>query len=97
MKSKAKNKTRRSAHHDIKLATRNRLKSLPPAKGRMKNRGKTTMPSMARQSAKIEEEYVRTFAVPQNPQQSFYADDYSLEQPSALKYVPSTTSPNAEV
>jgi hypothetical protein len=97
MKSKAKNKTRRSAHRDIKLATNNSLKSLPSVKGRMKNRGKTTMPSMTRQSAKIEQEYARLFTVPQTPQQSFYADDYSLEQPSALKYVPSTTSPNAEV
>lgn len=97
MKSKAKNKTRKSTHRDIKLATKKTLTSLPPVKGRMKRKGETTMPSMTRQSAKIEQEYVRLFTVPQTPQQSFYADDYSLKQPSALKYVPSTTSPNAEV
>jgi hypothetical protein len=62
----------------------------------MENRGKIKMPSQTR-PATIEREYVRLFTVPPAPQQSFYADDYSLEQPSALKYVQSTTSPNAEV
>ena len=45
----------------------------------------------------LELDYARLFPVPQTPQQCFYADDYDLRQPSALKYVPSTTSPTAEV
>lgn len=36
------------------------------------------------------------FTVPAMPQQAFYSDDYNLAQPSALKYVPSTTCPTAE-
>jgi hypothetical protein len=63
----------------------------------MRHQRKKTMQSRMPQSV-IEQEYIRLFAVPQAPQPpNFYADDYSLEQPSALKYVPSITSPNAEV
>jgi hypothetical protein len=46
---------------------------------------------------RIENEYVRLFTIPDAPHEAFYSDDYNLEQPSALKYVPSTTEPNAEV
>jgi len=49
------------------------------------------------QPGTIEQEYVRLFAVPQTSHESFFSDKYNLEQPSALKYVPSTTVPNAEV
>ncbi len=49
------------------------------------------------QPAAIEQDYVRLFTVPAAPHQCFYSDDYNLQQPSALKYVPSTTNPTAEV
>lgn len=56
----------------------------------MKNQMKTDSPS------KIERQHSRLFISQQVTTQTFYADDYNLAQPSVLKYVPSTTSPNAE-
>jgi len=56
----------------------------------MKNQMKTEAPS------KIEQQYSRLFTSHQPPLQTFYADDYNLAQPSVLKQVPSTTTPNAE-
>jgi hypothetical protein len=61
----------------------------------MKNQEKMQMSS--ERPTRIEQEYVRLFTVPETPHQVFYSEDYDLRQPSALKYVPSTTEPNAEV
>jgi hypothetical protein len=41
----------------------------------------------------IEREYESVFSPHPLPYQGIYTDDDSLEQPSALKYVPSTTTP----
>ncbi len=46
--------------------------------------------------SQLEQDYHRLFTSPQTPQQNFFVDDYNLAQPSVLKYVPTTTSPNAE-
>jgi hypothetical protein len=95
MKATAKKKSQSSTRHGIKQSLITGAKS-PHSEGfRVKKQVKTKM-SNAR-PAKIEQEYVRLFTVPQIPRQYFHSDDYNLEQPSALKYVPSTTSPNAEV
>jgi hypothetical protein len=48
-------------------------------------------------SVVLEEEYVHLFTAPATPHQCFYSEEYDLRQPSVLKYVPSTTDPNAEV
>lgn len=83
-------------HRAIKLSTKIAAKPVHPARANMKNQGKINMPSQTLQTT-LELDYARLFPVPQTPQQCFYADDYDLRQPSALKYVPSTTSPTAEV
>jgi len=44
----------------------------------------------------IEHEYRKVFLPYQLPYQGIYTEDDSLEQPSALKYVPSTTTTSAE-
>ena len=80
---------------DIKRSTKTTGKSSRSVGVKVKNQMKMK-PSNNRPS-KIEDEYVRLFMVPDAPHQAFYSDDYNLEQPSALKYVPSTTNPNAEV
>jgi len=80
---------------DIKRSTRTAGKSKHSAGVKVKNQVK--MKSSKDRPAKIENEYVRLFTVPDAPHEAFYSDDYNLEQPSALKYVPSTTEPNAEV
>ena len=90
-----KNNSPSNRDRAIKQGTKIVAKRATPARARMDNQRKTKMPSHT--MPPIEQEYVRLFSVPQAPQPSFYADDYSLEQPSALKYVQSTTSPNAEV
>ena len=95
MKVIAKKKRQPSHRHGIKQSTKNGAKSSRSVGFRMKNQLKTKM-SLARPTT-IEQEYVRLFTVPQTPDQCFHTDDYNLEQPSALKYVPSTTAPNAEV
>lgn len=43
-----------------------------------------------------EMDYRQLFTPLPLPYQGVYTDDDSLEQPSALKYVPATTTPNAE-
>ncbi len=45
---------------------------------------------------KLEREYQQTFTPHPLPYQGLYTDADSLEQPSALKYVPSTSTPNVE-
>ncbi len=42
----------------------------------------------------IEHDYLQTFTPHPLPYQGLYTDEDSLEQPSQLKYVPSTTTPN---
>lgn len=49
-----------------------------------------------RKRSEIEREYQRVFFAYPLPNQGIYTEDDSLEQPSALKYVPSTTTPSAE-
>jgi hypothetical protein len=80
---------------DIKRSTKTAGKSSRSVGGKVKDQVK--MKSSKDRPAKIESDYVRLFTVPDAPHQAFYSDDYNLEQPSALKYVPSTTNPNAEV
>ncbi len=43
----------------------------------------------------IEREYKTVFTPNPLPSQGIYTDDDSLEQPSALRYMPSTTTPAA--
>ncbi len=57
-------------------------KSSPPKKGAQKA-----------QKA-LEVDYLKLFTPLPLPYQGVYTDEDSLEQPSALKYVPSTTTPN---
>lgn len=88
-----KNSFHRNKARAIKQTTTNAAGPAKSARTGMKKQGKTEMPS------KIEREYSRLFPLPQvpdAPQQTFYADDYNLAQPSTLKYVPSITTPNAE-
>jgi hypothetical protein len=44
----------------------------------------------------IEQEYQQTFTPHTLPYQGIYSDDDSLEQPSELKYVPTTSTPRVE-
>jgi len=44
--------------------------------------------------ATIEQNYVQLFTPHPLPYQGLYTDEDSLEQPSQLKYVPSTTTPS---
>ncbi len=44
----------------------------------------------------IEREYLTIFSPPRLPSQGAYTDEDSLEQPSALKYVPTTATPHVE-
>lgn len=85
-----KNNSHRNRPRVIKHPIANAAKPARSPRSRMKNQVNTKVPS------KLEQGYSRLFTSPQTPQQNFYADDYSLAQPSVLKYVPSTTSPNAE-
>jgi hypothetical protein len=95
MKPNAKNKTQPSKDRGIKRSTEIGAKSSRSVGVRMKNQEKTEMNRM--RPTRIEQEYVRLFTVPETPHDCFYSEDYDLKQPSALKYVPSTTEPNAEV
>ena len=52
--------------------------------------------SRTRSKSKLEREYRQIFLTRQLPYQGIYTEEDTLEQPSALKYVPSTTTPNAE-
>lgn len=45
----------------------------------------------------LERDYQRLFTPHPLPYQGVYTDEDSLEQPSALKYVPTTTTPSIEV
>jgi hypothetical protein len=90
-----KNKTQPANGHGIKQSTKRGTESSRSVRLRMKDQVKTTMSDVRPKT--IEQEYVRLFTVPQTPHPCFYSDNYNLEQPSALKYVPSTTAPNAEV
>lgn len=47
--------------------------------------------------ATLEQEYLQTFAPRQLPYQGLYTDEDSLEQPSPLKYFPSTATPGIEM
>jgi hypothetical protein len=93
MATSKKKRTQLSSHHDINQSTKTGAKSSRSVGVMMKNQRNTKMPSNA--PTTLEQQYVQVFN--QQSERSFYADDYNLEQPSALKYVPSTTSPNAEV
>jgi len=44
----------------------------------------------------IERKYLTIFSPQRLPSRGAYTDDESLEQPSALKYVPTTATPHAE-
>ena len=89
-------KTRlRKSGCDIKALAKAVAKSSRSMGVRVKNQEKTKMNSV--RPTTIEQEYVRLFTGPKTPLQGFYSEDYDLRQPSVLKYVPSTTEPNAEV
>jgi hypothetical protein len=47
-------------------------------------------------NSRIEREYQTVFAPHPLPYQGLYTDEDSLEQPSALKYVPTTATPTVE-
>jgi hypothetical protein len=49
-----------------------------------------------KQGTVLEREYHLVFAPHFLPHQGLFTDDDSLEQPSALKYVPTTSTPCAE-
>lgn len=91
-----KSNSHRNSGRAITPTTKIAANPAQPARVHMKNQGKTNMPSQTLPKT-LEQEYVRLFPVPKAPERSFYVDDYDLRQPSVLKYVPSTTSPNAEV
>jgi hypothetical protein len=44
----------------------------------------------------LERQYEAIFIAHPLPYQGLYTDEDSLEQPSALKYVPTTSTPNIE-
>lgn len=48
-----------------------------------------------RSAKDLERSYLQMFTSNPLPSHGLYTDDDSLEQPSALKYVPSTSNPNA--
>ena len=48
-----------------------------------------------RKEKTIVQDYTKVFSPPPLPCQGAYTDEGSLEQPSALKYFPSTTTPAA--
>jgi len=95
MKKPVKNLVPKGSGRDIKRSTKTAGKSSRSVGVKVKNQVK--MKSSMDRPARIENEYLRLFTVPDSPREPFYSDDYNLEQPSALKYVPSTTEPNAEV
>jgi hypothetical protein len=49
-----------------------------------------------RRQNKLEQQYQQLFTPYLLPYQGLYTDADSLEQPSALKYVPTTATPNVE-
>lgn len=57
---------------------------------------KTQAPRKPEQArpAKVEQDYTQRFTAHPLPYQGIYTDEDSLEQPSQLKYVPSTTTPS---
>ena len=96
-KVKPSNKSvmRKGSGRGIKRSTKIAGKSSRSVGVKVKNQVK--MKSSKDRPARIEDEYVRLFTVPDTPHECFYSEEYDLRQPSALKYVPSTTEPNAEV
>ena len=80
--------------HAIK--TQQDLGATSPKKRALMHNRESISPSAAPLTT-LEQEYVQFFVSTAPHQQGFYAEEYSLAQPSALKYVNSTTSPNAEV
>jgi hypothetical protein len=95
MKQRDKSLMPKRSVRDIKRSTKTAGKSSRSVGVNVKNKVKMK-PSKDR-PARIENEYVRLFTVPDAPHECFYSEEYDLRQPSALKYVPSTTEPNAEV
>ena len=61
-----------------------------PTRTRKKTRSKT------HSTKTIERKYQQMFTPHPLPFQGLYTDDDSLEQPSELKYVPATSTPNVE-
>jgi len=66
-----------------------------------KKKGNTTVrlrkKSKVVKKSEIERDYQRVFLPHQLPYRGIYTEEDSLEQPSALTYVPSTTTTRAEV
>jgi hypothetical protein len=56
----------------------------------MKKKGKV------QQARPVEKQYLKVFSPHPLPFQGLYTDEDSLEQPSALKYVPTTATPSVE-
>ncbi|HXP78798.1 MAG TPA: hypothetical protein VN976_02745 [Verrucomicrobiae bacterium] len=74
----------------MKKSTRGDKKDTPARRTVKKQAKKSTKKSLAR-------EYRLVFSPPSLPYEGQYADEDSLEQPSALRYVPSTTRTTAEM
>jgi hypothetical protein len=72
---------KRTKSDKISIARRSMKKQKQP-KGRRQN--------------KLEQQYQQLFTPYLLPYQGLYTDADSLEQPSALKYVPTTATPNVE-
>ena len=70
-----------------------RPKSLRFGRSGMNNQTTSKVRSKG-QPATIEDEYLRVFTSIPLQNHGPYGDNYSLEQPSELKYMPSTTSPH---
>lgn len=71
----------------MKKAARNRRNSSANKKN-LRNMGK------GKQVTPVEKQYLKIFSPHPLPFQGLYTDEDTLEQPSALKYVPTTATPN---
>jgi hypothetical protein len=63
------------------------------SQSRVNSKDKSRSPKNA---ARLQIEYQQRFHPYTLPYQGLYSDHDSLEQPSALKYVPTTATPNTE-
>jgi hypothetical protein len=80
----------------IKLSTEKAAEAARPVRAMVKRQEIHTMQPKKRPTT-IADEYLRVFKYHPSPNQGMYTDHDSLEQPSELRYVLSTTSPYAEV
>lgn len=72
------------------MRKRTKNSTITTSRTRLKNHTQT------KKSKAIEREYQQTFTPNPLPYRGLYTDPDSLEQPSALKNVPTTSAPNVE-